>query len=144
MRIALGADHGGYAYKEALIHFLHSKGYEILDFGPSSEEQPVDYPDFAQKVAKALAHQEADYGILICKSAIGMYIAANRIKGARAVHCHNENATLSSRKHNNANIACFGSSVQTLEEVQKLLTLFLNTPFEGERHEKRVEKMDKI
>lgn len=143
MRLVIASDHGGYDYKQALVPYLKSKNYEVLDLGPTQTD-PVDYPDFAQKVARQVANHEADYGILVCKSGIGMYISANRIKGARAVHCYSPKASESSRRHNNANIACFGSEVQSLDEVKKNLDIFLNTAFAGDRHLRRVEKMDQI
>lgn len=143
MRIAIASDHGGFAYKQALVPYLKEKAYDLVDLGPSNEDS-VDYPDFAQKVAKLVASHEVDYGILICKSAIGMYIAANRIKGARAVHCYSAQAATSSRQHNNANIACFGSAVQPLEEVKSFLDIFLKTEFSGDRHALRVKKLDSV
>ncbi|MEK7482888.1 MAG: ribose 5-phosphate isomerase B [Planctomycetota bacterium] len=143
MRLAIASDHGGYSYKQSLLPYLKSKNYDVLDLGPTQAD-PVDYPDFAKKVAQQIADHQADYGILICKSGIGMVISANRFKGARAVQCYSPKASESSRLHNNANIACFGSEVQSLEEVKKNLDIFLNTSFAGDRHFRRVEKIDQI
>lgn len=141
MKIAIASDHAGFKTKEAIALFLKSENLQFTDFGTFSEES-VDYPDFAKKVAKSVSGKANDMGILVCGSGIGMAIAANRFKGIRAVVINDEFDAQMSRKHNNANVACFGARKISAETAVKLLKIWLETPFEGGRHEDRVRKID--
>ena len=139
MRIAMGSDHAGYFAKESLKRLL-KKDHEIIDMGTSSEE-PVDYPDYAAKVAEAVAKGQADRGILICGTGVGMCISANKVHGIRAALCHDEETAKLSRQHNDANVLCMGARVTATRKMEIIMHIWLNTQFEGERHKARVEKM---
>ena len=139
MRIAMGSDHAGYYAKESLKRLLN-KDHEIIDMGTSSEE-PVDYPDYAAKVAEAVAKGQADRGILICGTGVGMCISANKVHGIRAALCHDEETAKLSRQHNDANVLCMGARVTATRKMEIIMHIWLNTQFEGERHKARVEKM---
>jgi ribose 5-phosphate isomerase B len=141
MRIALGSDHAGFEYKQRLKKFLEEEAYEVFDCGANSTE-PTDYPEFAQKVARLLLQGVCQRGILICATGIGMSIAANRFAGIRAAICHEEYTAKMSRLHNDANIFCAGAKLIRYEDLQKLVKIWLNTPFEEGRHLKRLKKID--
>jgi ribose 5-phosphate isomerase B len=140
MKIALGADHKGYQYKEKVKKFFQGKGYEIKDFGTFSEES-VDYPDFGFKVAKAVSNGDAERGILFCWSGIGMCISANKIKGVRAALCLNEEMAKLSREHNDSNVLSLSAKFIPEEKLLKIVEVWLNTPFEGGRHQRRLDKI---
>lgn len=142
MKVAIAADHAGVVLKDALKTFLESENISVLDFGTNNSES-VDYPDFAQKVAHAISTREVERGVLVCGSAIGMAITANRHKGVRAAVIRDGYDARMSREHNDANVACFGARVTSMEQAQELLKLWLTTPFEGGRHQKRVDKIDR-
>ncbi|WP_131536461.1 ribose 5-phosphate isomerase B [Pedobacter nototheniae] len=138
IKIAIGADHAGFEYKEVLKNFLNQ--YEVKDFGTHSADS-VDYPDFAHPVASAVESGEFDYGILICGSANGVAITANKHQKIRAALCwENEVASLV-RKHNDANVLCIPARFVSEELAKEMTTTFLNTDFEGGRHQNRVEKI---
>lgn len=138
MKIAIGADHAGFEYKELLKSFLSD--YEVKDFGTHST-QSVDYPDFAHPVALAVESQEYTFGILVCGSANGVAITANKHQHIRAAICWlNEIASLA-RVHNNANVLCIPARFVSEELAKEMTTTFLNTEFEGGRHENRVNKI---
>ena len=138
IKIAIGADHAGFDYKEILKDFL--KDYEVKDFGTHSENS-VDYPDFAHPVASAVESREFTYGILLCGSANGVAITANKHQHIRAGLCwENEVASLV-RKHNNANVLCIPARFVSEELAKEITTTFLTTAFEGGRHQNRVEKI---
>jgi len=138
--IAIGCDHRGLALKELIVPFLQNAGYSHQDFGCYSTA-PVDYPDIAQKVGKAIASGNSDQGILICNTGIGMSIAANKIKGIRAALCHNSFAAQRARQHNDANVLCLrGEDIDT-ESALEIIKTFLTTDFEGGRHLQRVNKI---
>lgn len=141
MKIALGADHGGYRLKEVVKEHLLSKGYEVEDFGTSSEES-VDYPDYGKKVAKYVVEGNANYGILICGTGIGISIAANKVKGARAALCHNTWTARLTREHNDANILAIGARVIGEGLALDMVDTFLSTEFEGGRHQTRIDKIE--
>ena len=143
MKIALGSDHTGVAARKMVARFLESMGIECVDFGVPTE-QPADYPDVAYPVAKAVADGAVDTGILICGAGNGMGIAANKVHGVRAAVCHNEYTTEMARKHNNANVLCMGARVLPAEMILKLVKVWLESPFEGGRHERRVGKIAQI
>ena len=141
MKVAIGADHGGFDAKEKLITYLKNKGFAVADMGTNSSES-VDYPDFAEKVCQEILQQKADFGILICGTGIGISIAANRHVGIRAALLYNDETAALARQHNNANIAVFGGRVMSVDDMEKRLDIFLNTGFEGGRHLRRIEKID--
>jgi len=143
MKIAIGSDHAGFRLKEKIKEFLLSKGYEVLDFGTNSTE-PAHYPIFAKEVARAVQRKEADFGILICGSGIGMCIVANKFKGIRAALCLNEYMARMSRRHNNANVLCLGDRVLGEELALSIVSAWLSEEFEGGRHQKRLELIKEI
>lgn len=138
MKIALGADHGGFQLKNEVLNYLKSKGYETVDFGTNSTAS-VDYPDFAKKVGEAVVSGQCDFGVLVCTTGIGISMAANKIKGVRAALCHNEDCAKFSRLHNNANIICMGQKYIGKELAERMVQTFLDTQFEGGRHQRRVD-----
>ncbi|MBP9924485.1 MAG: ribose 5-phosphate isomerase B [Cyclobacteriaceae bacterium] len=140
MKIAIGADHAGFEYKELLIKQLSKLGHESKDFGTYSLES-VDYPDFAHPVANAIEKNEFDLGVLICGSANGVAITANKHQGIRAAICWTEELASLARQHNNANVVCIPARFVSVDLAEKILKKFLTTPFEGGRHEKRVGKI---
>lgn len=143
MKIAIGSDHAGFRLKEKIKDFLLSKGYEVLDFGTNSTE-PTHYPIFAKEVARVVQRKEADFGILICGSGIGMCITANKFKGIRAALCLNEYMARMSRRHNNANVLCLGDRVLGEELALSIVSAWLSEEFEGGRHQKRLELIQEI
>lgn len=143
MKIAIGADHGGFQAKETLISYLQSKGFDVKDLGTNSEAS-VDYPDFAQKVCQEILNAQADLGVLICGTGIGISIAANRFKGIRAALLYSDDVARLAKLHNNANIAVFGGRTMSVQEMKQRLDIFLNTEFEGGRHIRRLEKLDVV
>lgn len=138
--VAIGADHAGYEYKEAIISFLDGKNLKYQDFGTYSPDS-VDYPDFAHPVASAVENGNASFGILICGSANGVAITANKHQGIRAAICWGEELADLARKHNNANIICIPARFVREGDVEKMLDIFMNTSFEGGRHANRVNKI---
>ncbi len=138
MKIAIGADHAGFEYKEALTAFL--KNHEIKDFGTYSPDS-VDYPDFAHPVASAVESDEFGLGILICGSGNGIAITANKHQGIRAAICWNIELAKLARKHNNANILCLPARFISIKEALEITQTFLETEFEGGRHANRVNKI---
>ena len=139
-RIAIGCDHHGVALKELIMPFLQNAGHSYQDFG-CYNTAPVDYPDIAQKVGKAVASGNFDQGILICSNGIGMSIAANKINGIRAALCHNAFAAQRARQHNDANVLCLeGEDIDTKSSLE-IVETFLTTDFEGGRHVQRVNKI---
>src|SRR3989344_5273994 len=142
-KIAIAADHAGFQMKESLKSYLQGQGYEVLDFGCSSEEK-CDYPDFAEKAAKAVSEGKADRGVLVCGTGIGMCMSANKVKKVRAAVLRSFDDARLSREHNNANIACLRARVSAVHQAQSLLETFLKTSFEGGRHGPRVQKVDSL
>jgi len=143
MKIAVGSDHAGFAAKQALVPALKKLGHSVMDLGTDSPES-VDYPDFAAQVGRAVASQEAERGVLICGTGIGMGMAANKVPGVRAAVVTNEYTAEMSRHHNDANIICLGARVLSLEKIVELTQIFLAAHFEGGRHAGRVEKIKKL
>lgn len=139
--ITIGTDHGGIEIRRHLIAFLKEEGYTVIDHGVDTTDS-VDYPDYAKLVGNDVATGKADLGVLICRTGVGMSIAANKIAGVRAALIHNEEDARLSREHNNANVICMGSSHEDLPTAQKFLTIFVTTEFEGGRHARRVGKME--
>ncbi|MCS7262942.1 MAG: ribose 5-phosphate isomerase B [Aquificaceae bacterium] len=141
--IAVGSDHAGYPLKEKIKEFLLSKGYRVLDFGAQSTDS-TDYPLFAREVCLSLQRGEAQKGILVCGTGIGMSVVANKFKGIRAALCLNEYMARMSRKHNDANVLCLGSRVVGQELALSIVEAWLSTDFEGGRHGERVELIKRM
>ena len=141
MKYFIGTDHAGFLVKPFVIEYLEKKGIEVEDLGTYSSES-VDYPDFAHKVAEAVLANEGTKGILICGSGIGMSLAANKHKGIRAALCHDAYTAEMARRHNDANILCFGERVVGKGVIESILEAWLTHEFEGGRHERRVKKID--
>lgn len=140
MKIAIACDHRGYTVKQRIVAQVMDRGHEVLDFG-TDNPKPCDYPDFAIPAARAVALVQADRGILIDGSGIGMSIIANKIPGIRAAICHDELTAEISRRHNNANILCFAADLLGDELIRRIIDAWLLTPFEQGRHSRRVEKL---
>ena len=138
---SLGADHGGFALKEAVKAHLIAQNIHVVDCGVETSSRSVDYPDFAEKVARNIMEKRSNWGILVCTSGLGMSMAANKFDGIRAALPHNEDAVLFSRKHNKANVLCLGQKYTTFYMACRFVDIFIRTDFEGGRHEKRVEKI---
>jgi ribose 5-phosphate isomerase B len=143
MKIAIGADHAGFAAKEEIKTVIKALGHAVVDQGTSSEAS-VDYPDFAEKVARAVASGEVERGVLICGTGIGMSIAANKVRGVRAAVVSDEKTAALSRQHNDANVFCAGSRIMPVVKIAESLKVWLQTPFEGGRHVNRVNKIGAI
>ena len=140
MKIAIGGDHAGFLYKKELKYFLESNGHTVKDFGPFSEDS-VDYPDFAHPLSAAVEKKEFDFGILICGSANGVAITANKHQGIRAAICWLPELAVLARSHNNANVVCIPARFIDLESAKSIVDNFLKTDFEGGRHQNRVAKI---
>jgi ribose 5-phosphate isomerase B len=140
MRIAIGADHAGVQLKNDIKKQLEARGVEVTDLGTDSADS-VDYPDYARKVGEAVARGDADRGILFCGSGVGMAIAANKIAGVRAATVFDENGARLSREHNDANVLSLGERVTPADQARKIVDAFLDTPFAGGRHQRRVDKI---
>ncbi|AEJ38997.1 sugar-phosphate isomerase, RpiB/LacA/LacB family [Sulfobacillus acidophilus TPY] len=143
MRIAVGADHAGWPLKEPLVNFLIDQGWDVEDFGTFSDES-VDYPDYAAKVAEAVARGDVERGLLVCGSGQGMCMVANKIPGVRAALAHDVVSARLAREHNDANVLTMGARFVALPLAQEILQVFLSTPFSGGRHMRRVEKILQI
>lgn len=140
MKLALGGDHAGYPYKEVLKTALEAQGHELKDFGPFSEAS-VDYPDFVHPLSTAVERQEFEVGILICGSGNGVAMTANKHAGIRAALCWNKELAALARSHNNANVLCIPARFVSDEVAKEMVHAFLTTPFEGGRHQNRVNKI---
>lgn len=139
MKIAIGADHGGYELKEAIVALLGELGHEVDDVGCNSKDS-VDYPEFASSVCEKILSKNAEAGILVCGTGIGMSIAANRHRSIRAANCHDEYTARMSREHNNANILCLGARVIGAGVAESVVKVWLATGFAGGRHQVRVQQ----
>ena len=143
LRIALGADHAGVVLKNNLARLLDERGIPYKDFGTHGPES-VDYPDFAATVARAVAAGEYDRGVLVCGSGIGMAIAANKVAGIRAAVVTEAESARLSRSHNDANVLALGARLTAPEVATDIVTAFLDTPFEGGRHQRRIDKLTEL
>jgi len=143
MKIHIGSDHAGYEVKEKLKAHLAEKGLACVDCGTSNTES-TDYPDYAAEVARRVAADRESRGVLVCGTGIGMSMAANKVAGVRAAVVHDEFTARMARAHNNANVLCLGARVVDGETAAHLVDIFLETPFEGGRHSRRVEKIDRL
>ena len=140
MKLAIASDHGGFLLKEELVKKLKENGFEVVDLGCDSTES-VDYPIYAKKLTKYVLNNFC-YGVLICTTGIGVSMAANKEKGIRAALVTNEDQSIFSRKHNNANVICLGARYTNVNDAFKYVNNFVNTKFEGGRHERRVSQME--
>lgn len=140
MKISIGSDHRGFEAKTRIVSILNQLGHEVLDAGPQVRES-VDYPDFAFEVAGAVSVGLADRGMLICGTGIGMCIAANKVRGIRAAPCHDCITAEMSRRHNDSNVLCLSADLLGGELIDRMVRTWLETPFEGGRHARRVEKI---
>jgi ribose 5-phosphate isomerase B len=141
MKVAVASDHAGYKYKELAKSYLQEKGIEVVDYGTHSEDR-TDYPDFAHIASAGILNGEAERGVFVCGSGIGISIAANRHKGIRAVNAVTVEMATLSRQHNNANVLALGERLVSWEEAKKIIDAFFATEFEGGRHTDRVQKID--
>ena len=144
MKIAIAADHAGFALKQILRDELRTKGYEVTDFGTTNEES-TDYPDYASAVSRNVVNGGAERGILVCSSGVGMSMAANKVPGIRAALGTNADEVRVTREHNDANVLTLGARFTTPEEAANLVDIFLNTNFSGgERHARRIAKLAEL
>lgn len=143
MRIAVASDHAGFELKRVLLARLRELGHEVTDFGTGSTES-VDYPLFGVKAARAVASGEAERGVIICATGIGMGIVSNKVKGVRAAVCATEFMVEMSRRHNDANVLCMGQRVVDEKLARRMLEIWLETPFDGGRHERRTLEITEI
>jgi ribose 5-phosphate isomerase B len=140
-RVIAGSDHAGLALRAEAVKVAREAGFEVEDLGPFSGES-VDYPDYARRVAEAVASGKARFGILVCGTGIGMSIAANKVKGVRAAHCTNELEARMARAHNDANVLCIGERVLGLGLGAAIVKAWLGAAFEGGRHQRRVDQLN--
>ena len=143
LKISLGSDHAGFSLKEKVRDYLASKGFDVVDQGTTGPES-VDYPDYAEKVALSVVAKEADFGVVVCGTGIGVSIAANKVPGIRAANCADTISAHFARAHNDANILAMGGRVTDEAAARKIIDTWFDTPFEGGRHERRVRKIDQI
>ena len=143
MKIAIGCDHGGLEHKNAIVEHLKERGFEVIDFG-IYEQKSVDYPEIALKVANSIASGETERGFLVCGTGIGMSLAANKVKGIRAAACSEHFSAKYTRLHNDSNILCLGGRVVGVGTALELADLFVDTEFEGGRHQRRVDMITDI
>ena len=143
MKIAMGNDHSALEMKEAIKAYVESKGYEVIDFGTNSTES-CDYPEYGEKVGRAVAAGEADYGIAICGTGIGIGIAAGKVKGVRVCTCSEPYSARLSRMHNDTNVLTFGARVIGVEMAKMIVDEWLDNKYEGGRHKRRVDMLSEI
>lgn len=143
MVISIGSDHGGFEYKNEVINYLKKMNFEIIDEGTYSLDS-CNYAEYSYKVAKDVQTKKADFGVVICTSGEGVCMAANKVHGVRCGLAYNDEVASLMRKHNNANVISFSQKFMSLDDVLRRLNIFLNTEFEGGRHQIRVDFIDKI
>ena len=143
MKIAIGCDHGGYLLKQDILIWMEEHDIDWEDFGCYSTES-VDYPVYGEKVARAVASGACDMGIVICTTGIGISIAANKVRGIRCAHCADPLSAEMTRRHNDANVLALGAGIVGPNLAKRMVEVFLNTPFEGGRHARRVSQLDAI
>lgn len=141
MKIALASDHRGFKFKNHILAFLKNRGHEVIDFGAPNGNVSVDYPDYGILAAKSVGNGECERAVLVCGTGLGMSLVANKVKGVRATVCHDLFTVEMSRKHNDSNILCLGADVVDQQLLDKKVKLWLETPFEGGRHARRVGKI---
>lgn len=143
MRIAIGTDHRGFAIRAKIIELVQRLGHEAIDVGTFSPDS-VDYPDIAADVALKVSRSEADRGILICGTGLGMCIAANKVPGVRAAPCHDDITAELSRRHNDSNVLCLSADLLGEKLIDRMIEIWLSAPFEGGRHARRLEKITEL
>lgn len=143
LKLAMGSDHHGVTWKAKILDAFGEQ-YEIQDFGPASAEASCDYPDYAREVAAAVSQKSVDRGILICGSGVGMAITANKFSGVRAAVCESVEAATLTRQHNNINVLCLSGTVWQQKDLLPVVQAFLETEFEGGRHQRRIDKINEI
>lgn len=144
MKIAIANDHGAVQYKNEIKEMLEKEGYEVINLGCDTSES-VDYPDYGAACARMVANKEADFGIVMCGTGIGISIAANKIKGVRCALCHDVTTAQLTREHNDANVLSIGQRTTGIETVKDIVHTFLHTPFsQGERHIQRIQKISEL
>ncbi len=141
MIIGIACDHGGYNLKETILGYLLGMEYEVVDYGTDSTKS-VDYPEFGRKCANGVVQGDVDRGIVICGTGIGISIAANKVKGVRCALCHNVEMAEMARKHNDANMIALGGRMTDPMAAMEIVQKWIDTPFEGGRHERRVNKLE--
>ena len=144
MKIVIGCDHGGFDYKDRVVKYVKELGHEVIDVGTFDGTTSVDYPDYAEKAAMKVVNKEADRGILICGTGIGISIAANKVNGIRCAVVHDNFTARLTRMHNDANMIAFGARVIGIEVALDIVKTFLETAFEGGRHLNRITKIEEI
>jgi len=140
MKIAIGNDHAGTEYKQAIVDHLKSKGIDVVNYGTDTNDS-VDYPDFVHPVANAIEEHNVDFGILICGSGNGVNMTANKHQGVRAALCWTKEIAALAKQHNNANIICIPARYTAMQQAVEMVDVFLKTAFEGGRHQNRVDKI---
>lgn len=143
MKIAIASDHGGFDLKKNIMMYLHAENYEVIDLGTNSEVS-VDYPEYGKHCAELVVSGEADRGIVVCGTGIGISIAANKVKGARCGLCTSVEMAKLTRQHNDANLLALGGRTTNLSTAIEIVSAFLNTEFEGGRHQRRVDMLDNM
>lgn len=144
MKIVVGSDHAGFEYKTKISELISSMGHEVIDVGTDNTSS-VDYPDYGEKGAREICCGEAELGVLICGTGIGICMAANKVKGIRGAVCWNEETARLARQHNDANILCMGARFISIEDALKITRVFLETPAsKDERHQRRIGKIASI
>jgi len=141
MRLVIGSDHAGFEQKQRLVRHLEEAGHSVTDVGPASADESVDYPDYALAAARIVAAGEADFGVLVCGTGIGMAIAANKVAGVRAANVTDPEFARLAREHNDANIVTVSARLVPAQVNEEIVDTFLSTPFGGGRHAGRVEKI---
>jgi ribose 5-phosphate isomerase B len=143
VKIAIASDHAGFQLKERIAAALRAEGHQLEDFGTDSDAS-VDYPDYAEPAARAVADGQADRGVLVCGSGVGVSIVANKVDGVRAVHAHDPEEAAISRRHNDTNVLAIGERTTPAEHAIEIVNSFLAADFEGGRHQRRVEKIAQV
>lgn len=143
MKVSLASDHAGFEQKQQLVEYVTQKGFDVIDRGPDSDDR-VDYPDFAELVARDVAEGRADRGILVCGTGVGMALAADKVPGVRAANIVREDFAVLCREHNDANIITLSGRFVSLEENERIIDAFLSTEFAGGRHADRVAKINAL
>lgn len=141
MKIAIGNDHAATDYKNEIVKFLKKEGHEVINLGTDSHES-VDYPVFAKKVCNVVVEKEADFGILLCGTGIGVSIAANKVEGIRAALLYNEYSARLTKQHNNANVIAFGARVMGIDLILSCIKAYIESEYEGGRHQRRIDMLE--
>ncbi len=141
MKIALASDHRGFEFKNIIAAFITDLGHEVIDYGASNDTDSVDYPDFGFQAANAVSRGECERAVMVCGTGLGMSLVANKVKGVRATVCHDLYTVEMSRKHNDSNVLCLGADVVDQKLLERKIKLWIETPFEGGRHARRVGKI---